>query len=162
MGILYIPFSGITSLFRENAHPISGKYIPNTGILYIPLSGIISLFWEKTISHFRELYPRKGKNKPIGLLQDTHFVHTKYILLGGKPPKTPFQQPTASASSSFNADQRNLSIPPQPYHISFASVPHIYFERKDKKNLQLRLHFLKGFLLLRLRTFSLIFQKIFS
>lgn len=98
MGILYIPFSGITSLFRENAHPISGKYIPNTGILYIPLSGIISLFWEKiislfwekTISHFRELYPRKGKNKPIGLLQDTHFVHTKYILLGGKPLKPPF------------------------------------------------------------------------
>lgn len=85
MGILYIPFSGITSLFRENAHPISGKYIPNTGILYIPLSGIISLFWEKTISRFRELYPRKGKNKPIGLLQDTHFVCTKYYLVRGKP-----------------------------------------------------------------------------
>lgn len=84
MGILYIPLSGITSLFRENAHPISGKYIPNTGILYIPLSGIIS--------HFRELYPRKGKNKPIGLLQDTHFVHTKYILLGEKPLKPPFSR----------------------------------------------------------------------
>ena len=92
MGILYIPLSGIISLFRENAHPISGNYIPNTGILYIPLSGIISLFWEKTISPFRELYPRKGKNKPIGLLQDTHFVHTKYILLGEKPLKPPFSR----------------------------------------------------------------------
>lgn len=85
MGILYIPFSGIISLFRENAHPISGNYIPNTGILYIPLSGIISLFWDIVPENGIWFFPRKGKNKPIGLLQDTHFVHTKYILLGGNP-----------------------------------------------------------------------------
>ena len=38
-------------------------------------------------------------NKPIGLLQDTHFVHTKYHLVKGETPKTPFQQTTASAKN---------------------------------------------------------------
>ena len=36
------------------------------------------------------IHTKNGTNKPIGLLQDTHFVHTKYILLGGKPLKPPF------------------------------------------------------------------------
>ena len=65
MGILYIPFSGITSLFRENAHPISGKYIPNTGILYIPLSGIISLFWEVYPKYGNFIYPTFGNHIPF-------------------------------------------------------------------------------------------------
>ena len=108
------------------------------------------------------IHTKNGTNKPIGLLQDTHFVCTKYHLVKGETPKTPFQQTTASAKPYVNDAHRNLTIPPQPCHISFASVPHTYFERKDKKNPRLRLHFLKGFLLLQLRIFSSVFQKTFS
>lgn len=45
------------------------------------------------------IHTKNGTNKPIGLLQDTHFVHTKYHLVKGETPKTPFQQTTASAKN---------------------------------------------------------------
>lgn len=35
------------------------------------------------------IHTKNGTNKPIGLLQDTHFVHTKYHLVKGETPKTP-------------------------------------------------------------------------
>lgn len=31
------------------------------------------------------IHTKNGTNKPIGLLQDTHFVCTKYYLVRGKP-----------------------------------------------------------------------------
>jgi hypothetical protein len=59
------------------------------------------------------IHTKNGTNKPIGLLQDTHFVCTKYHLVKGETPKTPFQQTTASARPYVNDAHRNLTISPQ-------------------------------------------------
>ena len=56
------------------------------------------------------IHTKNGTNKPIGLLQDTHFVHTKYHLVKGETPKTPFQQTTAFARPYVNDTHRNLTI----------------------------------------------------
>lgn len=68
------------------------------------------------------IHTKNGTNKPIGLLQDTHFVCTKYHLVKGETPKTPFQQTTASARPYVNDAHRNLTIFPQ----SCIQVLHLY------------------------------------
>ena len=68
------------------------------------------------------IHTKNGTNKPSGLLQDTHFVHTKYHLVKGETPKTPFQQTTSSARPYVNDAHRNLTIFPQ----SCIQVLHLY------------------------------------
>ena len=55
-------------------------------IFFVYLSGIFCVpFWYFLCTFLVFLCTKSGINKPSGLLQDTHFVHTKYYLVRGDP-----------------------------------------------------------------------------
>lgn len=63
------------------------------------------------------IHTKNGTNKPIGLLQDTHFVCTKYYLVRGKAPNTPFRQ-----SLRINTHMTGLQI---KIYFLFADLPYL-------------------------------------
>ena len=79
LGCFSCTISGISLTF---AYTIFG--------IHVPLSVFFMYHFWYFLHTNSGIYTKNGTNKPIGLLQDTHFVHTKYILLGGKPLKPPF------------------------------------------------------------------------
>ena len=90
------------------------------------------------------IHTKNGTNKPIGLLQDTHFVCTKYHLVKGETPKTPFQQTTASARPYVNDAHRNLTISPQS-RIQVLHLCRILILKKIPPDLPSKFHYLSLF-----------------
>lgn len=132
--VFYIPNQGfLKSHFWEShpvspilgilLYPISGNHIPHTGIYYIPLQGVISQMWELEISHFRELHPKYGIYKPLGLLQDTHFVCTNCKSCQGIPLKPLVYQNWYMQNTSFGT-----RIPEMVY-TNFGKIPILVYEK---------------------------------